>query len=579
MQNNSISQISPNFQFAWDSTSIGAFKTCPRYYQLSILEGWQPRETSVHLIFGLHFHSALELYDHLRFGGMEHRAAMRDVVRKVLALTWDEKKGRPWLSDDPNKNRVTLLRSVIWYLDQFGEHDPIQTVRLANGKPAVELSFRFDSGYTSSKGESLLLCGHLDRLAMLNDKAFVLDRKTTKSTINSSFFDKFTPDNQMSLYAIAGKIVYNIQIEGIIVDGAQVAHTFTRFLRGVVPRSESVLEEWYFDLGQYLATAELYAAQNYWPQNDKSCLTGDTEVSVTRGSRKGWKMSIAKLHDIFHGVGGARLDRTLPTFLLSDVGGHVANQQVLNVFKTGTKPVYLLKTDKGSIKATADHEFKTQDGWKRLDQLQLTDVLLFWDGRKRGERKAMQSRVEIGKLYYYPKGRIRDNSTGLRNRRKGAIQRRSVLAYEAHMNGLSLDEFVEILRWDNFRATKLKFLPEGVEVHHRDGNPLNDEISNLEALTVLAHKQLHPMHESVNRLTKTVIESITFLGEEEVYDISMEAPHHNFIANGFVAHNCGMYGGCPFRKICGLPASVRQDWLKADFSRRIWDPLQVRGDI
>jgi hypothetical protein len=75
----------------------------------------------------------------------------------------------------------------------------------------------------------------------------------------------------MSLYAIAGKIVYNVQIEGIIVDGAQIAQTFTRFLRGVVPRTESGLEEWYFDLGQYIATAELYAAQNYWPMNDKAC--------------------------------------------------------------------------------------------------------------------------------------------------------------------------------------------------------------------------------------------------------------------------------------------------------------------
>ena len=268
--NNSISTQSPRFQFAWDSTSLGALKTCPRYYQLSVLEGWQPRQMSVHLIFGLHFHSALERYDHLVFGGMDKKQALREIVKYVLEITWDYAKNRPWISDDPNKNRMTLLRSVVWYLLQFRD-DPIETIRLANGKPAVELSFRFDSGYSSSKGESLLLCGHLDRLASLNSKAFVLDRKTTKSTINSSFFDKFSPDNQMSLYAIAGKIVYNIQIEGIIVDGAQVAQTFTRFMRGVVPRTEPVLEEWYYDLGQYLAMAELFAANNYWPMNDKSC--------------------------------------------------------------------------------------------------------------------------------------------------------------------------------------------------------------------------------------------------------------------------------------------------------------------
>lgn len=268
--NNSLSLISPRFQLFWDSTSIGALKTCPRYYQLSILEGWQPRETSVHLIFGIHYHSALEYYDHLRFGGMDYEQALREVVRKVLTITWDAKKNRPWISDDPNKNRLTLLRSVVWYLDQFRD-DPIETVRLANGKPAVELSFRFDSGYTSSQGESIMLCGHMDRLATMNGKPYVLDRKTTKSTINQSFFDKFSPDNQMTLYAFAGQVVYGIPVEGIIVDGAQIAQTFTRFLRGAVPRSEAVLEEWFYDFGQYLAIAETFAANNYWPMNEKSC--------------------------------------------------------------------------------------------------------------------------------------------------------------------------------------------------------------------------------------------------------------------------------------------------------------------
>lgn len=269
-ENNSLSQISPRFQIAWDSTSLGALKTCPRYYQLSILEGWQPRETSVHLVFGLHFHAALEHYDHFRFEGKGYDEALREVVRYVLKITWDEKKQRPWISDDPAKNRETLLRSVIWYLIQFKD-DPLETVRLGNGKPAVELSFRFDSGYSSAKGESILLCGHLDRLALLDDKPFVVDRKTTKSTINASFFDKFSPDNQMSLYAIAGRVVYGIPVEGIIVDGAQVAQTFTRFLRGTVGRTESGLEEWYYDFGQYLAMAEMYAANGYWPMNEKSC--------------------------------------------------------------------------------------------------------------------------------------------------------------------------------------------------------------------------------------------------------------------------------------------------------------------
>ena len=35
-----------------------------------------------------------------------------------------------------------------------------------------------------------------------------------------------------------------------------------------------------------------------------------------------------------------------------------------------------------------------------------------------------------------------------------------------------------------------------------------------------------------------VILSVVPDGEEEVYDLEMEAPNHNFTANGIIVHNC-----------------------------------------
>jgi hypothetical protein len=55
-------------QYAWDSTSLGWLKTCPRLYQYSMLEGWRSRGESVHLKFGQLYHSGLELYDKARVG-------------------------------------------------------------------------------------------------------------------------------------------------------------------------------------------------------------------------------------------------------------------------------------------------------------------------------------------------------------------------------------------------------------------------------------------------------------------------------------------------------------------------------
>lgn len=119
--------------------------------------------------------------------------------------------------------------------------------------------------------EPFVLCGHLDRIGTLGDDTFILDRKTTKQTISSDFFAKYSPDNQFSTYTLAGKIAFGLPVQGIIVDAAQVAVTFSRFERGLVERKDDQLDEWYKDFGIYMKMAEFYATQGYWPQNDKSC--------------------------------------------------------------------------------------------------------------------------------------------------------------------------------------------------------------------------------------------------------------------------------------------------------------------
>lgn len=270
-RNTSFSLDLPTLQFAWDSTSMGALKTCGRYYQYTIIEGWTPRSESVHLKFGLLYHQALEHYHVCKAQGQDHESSLRSVVRKALMDTWDSALRRPWFSDHKQKNRETLLRSIVWYLDQFGPVDPFQTVLLANGKPAVELTFRFQTTYSMMTGEPVLWCGHLDRMGTWNDNTYIIDAKTTTGTLDERFFAKFSPDNQFSGYTMAGQVVYSTPVKGIVVDGAQIAVTFSRFQRQIIMRHPEVLQEWYSNLAYYLRAAEQYATDNYWPMNEKSC--------------------------------------------------------------------------------------------------------------------------------------------------------------------------------------------------------------------------------------------------------------------------------------------------------------------
>src|SRR5215471_9809823 len=111
-------------QYAWDSTSLTWLKECPRKYQYSMIDGYQSKMKSIDLDFGSAYHSGIELYEHCRQAGDDHDTALSEVVLAALRST------RTWTNDDPNKNRETLLRSLIWYLEEFHE-DNAKTLVLA----------------------------------------------------------------------------------------------------------------------------------------------------------------------------------------------------------------------------------------------------------------------------------------------------------------------------------------------------------------------------------------------------------------------------------------------------------------
>ena len=251
-------------QYAWDSTSLGWLKECPQKYYYSMIEGWRTKSDSVHLDFGIWYHRGLEIYDRLRAEGLLHEEAMTEMVGE--AMMWS----KDWKPDHPAKNRETLIRSLIWYVEHFKD-DPAKTLILANGEPAVELSFKMELESGPVLGQPYILCGHMDRIAEYLDGTYIFDRKTSSSVTGSYYFDQFNPDNQMSLYTFAGKIIYQLPIKGVVIDAAQIAVGFTRFSRGFTHRTESQLDEWLKDSVQWFRLAEHYARENYWPKNDKSC--------------------------------------------------------------------------------------------------------------------------------------------------------------------------------------------------------------------------------------------------------------------------------------------------------------------
>lgn len=252
-------------QFAWDATSLTMASECPRKYQLSILEGWKPLSTSHHLLFGGWYATALEhFYKHVALG-KPIEDALEEVVHEALVSTWIN--GEAWNSNDSAKSRYTLIRSIIAYIDEFGDESEagIKTMILENGQPACELSFSFELA------DGILYCGHIDRVVEMHGVPYVMDQKTTGTTITQHFFSKFTPDIQMTGYTLAGKIVLKIPVRGVIIDGAQIAVNFTKFLRGFTYRTQEEIAEWIDDALSVIRRTQGYLKDGYYPKNTTAC--------------------------------------------------------------------------------------------------------------------------------------------------------------------------------------------------------------------------------------------------------------------------------------------------------------------
>lgn len=228
-----------------------------------MIEDWSTKEQSLHLDFGIYYHSALEEFDKAKAEGLSHDDATNVSVRKAMEIS----KG---FVGDNIKNRQTLVRAIVWYLEHFRD-DPAKTIILANGKPAVELSFRMDLPFSTPDGDPYLLCGHLDKAVEWQGQVYILDRKTTKGQVTSFYFEKYSPENQMSCYSTAGQVVLERNAAGIIIDAVQLAVGFARFARGIVHRTKGQTDEWLDDTQTWISLADRFAKQNHWPMNDKSC--------------------------------------------------------------------------------------------------------------------------------------------------------------------------------------------------------------------------------------------------------------------------------------------------------------------
>jgi len=96
---------------------------------------------------------------------------------------------------------------------------------------------------------------------------------------------------------------------------------------------------------------------------ESGCISGDTLIQIANGQQ----ITIEKL---------ASKNKPFLVMSLNEKTWHLEPALAKRAWCSGKKIVFRLKTQLGQeIKASANHKFRTPDGWKRLDQLKTGDYI------------------------------------------------------------------------------------------------------------------------------------------------------------------------------------------------------------
>jgi RecA/RadA recombinase len=283
------------------------------------------------------------------------------------------------------------------------------------------------------------------------------------------------------------------------------------------------------------------------------CLSGDTRITYAIRTKRGKQQNtkggtLERLYHRFHkikipGRGNYQRKQTVGSdFYAPSVNeeGRIFQNKIQDVVYTGSNECVRLTTRSGlSIDTTEDHRFYDGTTFVRAKDLEVGDVVFTHNRTPHTDIKH--------KRIYRPEIFVKHHPVAstkiVKNRDKKYEYKRLKLyraIYEADMNNLALDEYVRRLNVNELDG--LTFLPTRALIHHKDGDSLNNNISNLEVTTNSDHMR-HHYPKNHNNLRYTIVPDevigIKPVGIKDTYDLKMEGPHHNYVANGFVVHNCG----------------------------------------
>lgn len=274
-----FSEKYPTLRLVWDATTLEALMRDPLSYYWKYVRGYRSKEPSVDLLWGTAWDKALSFY-HAEREHYDRPTALQTTI--TWAIEHAKKVELDQVAAESGnkarkKNLATLIRSIVWYDAEHGDYDLYEPVFTNPTTVTIPLDWPPKKPSSSGKrkefftpdGEQYYIVGNYDQIVRDKEtgKLFVVERKTTATTISPHYWLSYDPSVQLNTYdwlACAGQHHRLHKRSGVFIEACQTAVGFTRFATHEVLRTPQQRAHWERVMQFWIKVAEHVAVQDNW---------------------------------------------------------------------------------------------------------------------------------------------------------------------------------------------------------------------------------------------------------------------------------------------------------------------------
>jgi hypothetical protein len=317
-------------------------------------------------------------------------------------------------------------------------------------------------------------------------------------------------------------------VNGARVSFNQAADEMTERDEGLIrflmrEKHGSPFEHGYF---RFLVKAPLFVVREHHRHRAGHCLPGSAlvwmEKIAPRAGRLLRKRPISKIFENWHEGVRYSLGRTRLLPSCRGLSARVLNEdtqlfelgRMRDVFKSGKKEIVELRCEERVLRCSPDHRVLTAEGWARAGDLGGGDCVAVSGVRTTNAARQIPPSLRRGIGVWTSMQRLT---------RIAPVDRCYACGGRFDREALLLDHVVPVAA-DLKRALDVDNLAPVCGTCHRAKTNGEQKLASRDAKT--AGSKFVRVTAKPRRV-----------GEEETYDIEMQGPHHNFVADGVVVHN------------------------------------------